>query len=113
MVSIPEEELERLKEKNRQQARQLTQMQACLGQKNLELDALHFVWCDGGCSGGVHRFLPDVVLTEEMLVRAERSVLRLRKWYNTAKRHAGEPAMSKWQEERAKLLTKKIGLAED
>ena len=25
-------------------------------QRNLSLDALHFVWCSGGCVSGVHRF---------------------------------------------------------
>lgn len=24
--------------------------------KNVELDALHFVWCNGGCEGGVNRY---------------------------------------------------------
>ena len=24
--------------------------------RNVELDALHYVWCDGGCEGGTHRY---------------------------------------------------------
>jgi hypothetical protein len=86
MVSLPLEELERLKDKNRHQARQITLLQESLRQRNLELDSMHFVWCSGGCPGGVHRFSPDVELvTEELVERAERNVKRLRSWYDTVK----------------------------
>ena len=50
--------------------------------RNRDLDALHLVWCTGGCSGGVHRYCgsPDVV-TEEVVALAERHVARLRTWF--------------------------------
>jgi hypothetical protein len=33
--------------------------------RNKELDALHYVWCDGGCSSGTHRY-DNENLTEEI-----------------------------------------------
>jgi hypothetical protein len=81
-VSIPLAELEALKERNRLQARELTALNEVLHQKNLELDAMHFVWCDGSCPGGVHRFTEGAQITEELIQRAERNVARLRSWYS-------------------------------
>lgn len=51
--------------------------------RNVELDALHYVWCDGGCEGGVHRFdkLGSGAITEEIVATAEKNVARLRAWY--------------------------------
>lgn len=110
-VTLPLEELERLKDKNRHQARQITLLQESLRQRNLDLDAMSFVWCDGGCPGGVHRFSPDAVLTEEMILRAERSVRRLRSWYNTVKwRLTKYPTMSEWHDQRAKRAASKTDL---
>lgn len=95
-VTIPLEELERLKAKNRNQAQQITTLQETLRKKNLELDALHFVWCSGGCTMGVHRF-SDVRLTEEMIKIAERNTKRLRAWYNTVKwKLSRYPQLSAW-----------------
>lgn len=85
MVRIPEQELERLKEKNRQQARQLRIMQEAAEAKNLELDAMHFVWCDGGCVTGAHRYHSETILTEDLILRAERNTKRLRSYYNSVK----------------------------
>ena len=51
--------------------------------RNQQLDALHFVWCDGGCESGVHRYgdrsADDITL--EMVQEARRSVSRLERWY--------------------------------
>lgn len=55
-------------------------LQEKLRAKNVALDALHWVWCDGGCAGGTHRHTP-VELTEEMVLVAERNTRRLRSWY--------------------------------
>lgn len=52
--------------------------EVALRQKNLELDALHYVWCTGSCGGGQHRYHRDLVLTEEMLKTAEGLVKRMR-----------------------------------
>jgi hypothetical protein len=84
MVSIPEDELENLKARNRAQAREIQRLNEVLAQKNLDLDALSFVWCDGGCPHGVHRY-SETKLTLEMLERVERNTKRLRRWYNTVK----------------------------
>ena len=32
--------------------RQVTMLNETLHRKNIMLDALHYVWCDGGCGGG-------------------------------------------------------------
>ena len=48
--------------------------------KNLELDSLHFVWCDGGCGGGVHRWDKSEI-TEEIVYEAIRNTNRLKRWY--------------------------------
>lgn len=50
--------------------------------RNRELDALHYVWCNGGCHGGVHRYCgsPDDI-TEEVVLAAERNTSRLRSWF--------------------------------
>jgi hypothetical protein len=50
-----------------------------LRRKNIALDAMAWVWCDGGCDGGVYRRV-DMVLTEEVVARAERNTKRLRRW---------------------------------
>jgi hypothetical protein len=63
-------------------------MQEALVHKNRALDAMHWVWCDGGCPGGVHRY-PDedgimrhAELTEATVREAERNTQRLRRWYD-------------------------------
>jgi hypothetical protein len=95
-VTIPLDELENLKRKNRQQARQIELLTTKMREKTLDLDALTFVWCTGGCPGGVHRF-SDTRLTEEMIQRAERNVQRMRSWYNTVKwRLTSMPTQSEW-----------------
>lgn len=54
-------------------------------ERNLELDALHYVWCDGGCKGGVHRW-SDGEVTEELVQLAERNTARLRSWFENSKK---------------------------
>lgn len=44
--------------------------------RNKELDALHYVWCSGGCEGGAHRWT-DQPLTEEIVSIALRNTQRL------------------------------------
>lgn len=56
--------------------------------KNVELDAMHFVWCTGGCDTGMHRWVPGI-LTEEMVEAAERNTRRMRDRFNSL-RHRGK-----------------------
>lgn len=58
------------------QRRQLDVQQSALARKNTELDALHFVWCSGGCENGVHRF-EHGELTPEIVREATRNTARL------------------------------------
>ena len=75
-VSFPcaEEKLARLR-------REIRIMQESLERKNRELDALHYVWCDGGCPSGSGRWTEEE-LTEEIVQAAERNTARLRRHFN-------------------------------
>lgn len=68
------DEVERLK-------RELSMAQENNHARNVELDALHYVWCDGGCEGGIHRFGEHPPLTAEIVAAAIRNAERLRRWY--------------------------------
>jgi hypothetical protein len=62
---------------------ELTKCYGIFVQKNKELDALHYVWCDGGCDGGVHRYenMNKVPLTKEVVRLAEANIFRLTTWF--------------------------------
>ena len=51
-----EEALEELVYRNEKLAAELAKLNAVLRRKNIELDSLHFVWCDGGCETGMYRY---------------------------------------------------------
>lgn len=70
-----------LEEKLSRCKRELTRLNQVLHDRNIALDALHYVWCNGGCQTGMHRF-GDGVLTEEILLQAEVSVKRMRIWFD-------------------------------
>ena len=72
----------RLLEQVRKLKFELTQARENNEERNRELDALHYVWCNGGCQGGVHRYCgaPDDV-TEEVVAAAVRNTERLRSWF--------------------------------
>jgi hypothetical protein len=113
IIPIPENELENLKERNRAQAREIQILVEKLHQKNQDVDALHFVWCDGGCPSGLHRY-SDVKLTEELIVRAERNTARMRKWYNTVKwRLTSFPTMSQWHDSYSKRAASRTDLLDE
>ena len=68
--------------------------------KNLELDALYHVWCDGGCKGGALRFTGGHrgPITEEIVKMAEENTRRLRRWWDNqrlASKGARHEALSK------------------
>lgn len=69
------QELER---KLSNQKDQITQLISAVKTKNLQLDALHHVWCTG-CDEGCHRH-SEGELTEELVATAEREVARMREW---------------------------------
>lgn len=64
--------------------RQLRIAQDALVKKNRELDAMHYVWCDGACARGVNRWCDEERITEDLVQRAERNVRRLRRWWNNS-----------------------------
>jgi hypothetical protein len=88
---------------------QIREMQAAAERRNRELDALHLVWCDGGCPSGVHRW-SDLLVTEELVAAAERNTCRLRRWYTAVKSRIESPAADKWLEYYAKRAAAKTDL---
>ena len=80
-------DVERLREREAKLKRELTYSRDNNHKRNLELDALHYVWCDGGCYGGVHRYDGKGVegITEEVVELAERNTKRLRTWFENFK----------------------------
>jgi hypothetical protein len=68
----------------------ISHLQGRLHEKNLMLDALHYVWCSGGCEGGVHRHT-DEKLTVGIVGKAVRNTQRLISYYvNMKGRERGE-----------------------
>lgn len=65
---------------------EVIRLHAILKERNKQLDAMAWVWCSGGCVGGVYRFT-DRVLTEEIVELAEHNVKRLRTAYNNEAFH--------------------------
>jgi hypothetical protein len=68
-------------EANRKLRREVTIAQEAARRRNLEIDALHYVWCDGGCASGTHRFEHRQPLSEEIVELAVRNTDRLVKWW--------------------------------
>lgn len=69
-------EIKRLRE-------EIRQMQLAAERRNRDLDALHLVWCDGGCETGVHRFDgggPEAI-HQEIVDAAVRNTERLKRWW--------------------------------
>lgn len=60
--------------------RQMKHLNETLREKNRDLDALHYVWCSGGCTGGAHRWSENNI-TGAKLRRAERLLRRTRSWH--------------------------------
>lgn len=74
------------------QAQSLRQAQLVAERHNVELDALHYVWCTGACPGGTHRY-DHGELTEAIVVEAERNTRRLRtRWDNLVHKAAWHAA---------------------
>ena len=107
---------EALRAKVREMGQTIARLQMAVHRKTVELDALHMVWCDGGCPSGVHRYQDeDVLVTEEMVALAERNTRRLRSWFNTVKWRlegwGGHPAtVTEWHREYAERAARKTDL---
>jgi len=81
-------------------------------QKDLQLDAMHFVWCDGACPAIVHRWTPGEP-SDDLVREAAKQLTRLCDWW--AQRHAGElPAdhADKWTHDRFDALVESRALKE-
>lgn len=70
----------RLREAAQQLRQQISIKDRVLHDKNVALDALGWVWCDGGCKAGVGRFT-EFEPTEEAVVIIEHNTKRLRRWF--------------------------------
>ncbi len=79
-------ENERLREQVHNLRREITNTRSNNETRNRELDALHYVWCDGGCRSGVHRYCKSTGdITEDVVTTAERNTKRLRTWFENRK----------------------------
>lgn len=105
-------EVARLRDEVETLKSQLTAQRRMNEQRNRELDALGYVWCDGGCAGGVLRYHRDEQsakrdldryeenaekITWEIVAAAIDNVNRLASWFNARQsrlRHAGKPSQS-------------------
>lgn len=76
--------IQQLEQKIKAQKHQLKIANDCLYVKNRELDALHYVWCDGGCATGIHRFHPDLFLSKKLVELAKVNTNRLIAHYNNS-----------------------------
>lgn len=87
---------------------EITILNEKLRKKNIALDAMAWVWCNGGCNGGIYR-RSDMQLTEEVVLTAERNTKRLREWYNNRKFREQWSAMTEddrliWLDEHNRFL---------
>jgi hypothetical protein len=71
----------RLQEQVEMLKRQIWVAQGNNERRNKELDALHYVWCNGGCEGGVHRWQEEEV-SKELVETAIGHITRLVQWWN-------------------------------
>lgn len=78
-------EVERLRAEVAKLRDQLTFQRESNEKRNRELDALHYVWCNGGCEKGVHRYGEHPPLTDEIVTEAIRNTNRLISWHGNHK----------------------------
>lgn len=91
--------IQELEQKIRAQKREITLKDETLRKRSISLDAMYWVWCDGGCGTGVNRYQTVSPLTEEIVQMAEYNVKRMRRWYdNTTFRKKMEELYEKHQE---------------
>lgn len=78
-----------------------------LNEKNVLLDSMYWVWCDGGCVSGVNRYATGE-LTEDIVLAAESNTTRLRQWFTNnnfrkAWKDMSEQQRAEWFENRKNL----------
>lgn len=73
--------IQQLEQKIKDQKHQLKICNESLQIKNKELDALHYIWCTGGCEKGIHRYHEEP-LTKELVELATRNTNRLITYFN-------------------------------
>lgn len=56
---------QRIFDTNKRQKHELMYINQNLADKNIKLDALHHIWCNPGCSRGIHRQNPHLKLTKQ------------------------------------------------
>lgn len=78
--TLLKEEVARLKAREIELGKQIYLACANNNIRNKELSALHYVFCDGGCPGGVHRY-DNKELDEETVNLAVRNTVRLISWF--------------------------------
>lgn len=86
-----------LEERDQDRRRELRIMQRSLESKNRSLDALHYVWCKGGCKGGVHRWSENTI-TEAVVRAAEANTARLRVWWENHRSRDARAALAAGEE---------------
>lgn len=83
-ISQLQEEMATNKKAREDLRTELNLMRQAAEHRNRELDALHYVWCSGGCEKGVHRYCSNPEeITEETVQIIERQAKRLREWLTT------------------------------
>lgn len=90
-VAAAQSRAEKLREQVGNLRHELTIQRANNHERNVALDALRYVWCNGGCGGGVCRYSHDVPVTQEVVDAAIENTGRLVCWW----RNAGNKA--EWQ----------------
>ena len=73
-----------LEKKVKAQAAELTSKDRTLRERSIQLDAMWWVWCSG-CKGGVAHHHEGAILTEDIVLRAESNVARMRTWLENQK----------------------------
>lgn len=77
-------EIERLREEVRSLKKQIKIKDEALHRKNIDMDTLHYVWCNGTCKG-VHIYDTQTELTEEQATSFFRNVYRILCKFNLSK----------------------------
>ena len=73
-----------LEQKIQRQKHEIKYLQLSAITRNRELDALHKVWCDGGCKTGMHRWTGESV-TQEIVDTAVANTDRMVRWWKSHK----------------------------